>query len=243
MVAIAKASARVVPLGRSHHRIEDRKRWVLARSPLFARLDVHTRSRVATAAHLVFVEPRRPLCSPDDTGLYVVGSGRLRRMRTTADRELTFGYIEVGDVVGEERLADPHVTLETMTLERVEALRIPGKTVRDLLESDACFAFEMQRLVGERRLALEERLHGLLCRSVESRVAEFVLGAAQRHGVADGRGVLVSVKFTHQEIANFVGATRETVTVVIGALKRAGLIDTDRRRLVVLNELGLRARI
>ncbi|MBT8465593.1 MAG: helix-turn-helix domain-containing protein, partial [Deltaproteobacteria bacterium] len=47
----------------------------------------------------------------------------------------------------------------------------------------------------------------------------------------------------HQEIASYVGSTRETVTLVLGAFKRAGLIDTDHRRVVIRDIAGLRKRV
>jgi CRP-like cAMP-binding protein len=51
------------------------------------------------------------------------------------------------------------------------------------------------------------------------------------------------VKFTHQEIASYVGSTRETVTLVLGAFKRSGVITTDHRRVVIRDIAGLRKRV
>ena len=79
-------------------------------------------------------------------------------------------------------------------------------------------------------------------RTVEARVADFVAQAAERHGIPESRGVLIGEKFTHIEIAEYVGATRETVTLVLGVLKRDGIIDTDHRRIVVRDAAGLRQR-
>jgi CRP-like cAMP-binding protein len=44
---------------------------------------------------------------------------------------------------------------------------------------------------------------------------------------------VISAPFTHADIALLVGSTRETVTLVLGKLKRAGLIELEKRRIVV----------
>jgi CRP-like cAMP-binding protein len=110
--------------------------------------------------------------------------------------------------------------------------------MRDLLRHPT-FAVAMLQLMLERRLQAERRIESLLSRSVESRVAEFLLDASERHGIPDSRGVLIAVRYTHQEIADYVGSTRETVTLTLGELRRRDVITFDHRRLVLLDARAL----
>ena len=57
------------------------------------------------------------------------------------------------------------------------------------------------------------------------------------------RGVLIAAPFTHQEMANMIGSTRETVTLTLGDLRKKGVIEIDRRRIVVLDREALRSRV
>jgi CRP-like cAMP-binding protein len=86
-------------------------------------------------------------------------------------------------------------------------------------------------------------MEALLSRPVESRVADFLSEAVETHGINDSRGYLIGVKYTHLEIASYVGSTRETVTLVLGDLKRRGIIEIDQRRVVVRQVDRLRALI
>ena len=52
-------------------------------------------------------------------------------------------------------------------------------------------------------------------------------------------GDLVAAPFTHAEIAQLIGSTRETVTLILGKLKREGLLGFDRRRVVIRDRAGL----
>lgn len=221
---------------------QERVERYLSRSAVFGPLKTTATDRVVTVSELRSVDRRKSLSSPDDAALHIVGSGRVRLFRRQGDRELTLDYLGAGDVFGETILFE-ETPPEAVATDAVEAVRIPASVVHELLTEDAAFAVRMLNLVGERRLIAERRIHSLLTRSVESRVAEFLLYAASRHGVPDSRGTLIGVKFTHQEIANYVGSTRETVTLILGDLKRGGLVSTEHRRVVLTDADGLSRRI
>ncbi len=216
---------------------------ILRRCVVFATLEDTPELRaLASRSSAVTVERRKNLGTPGDGFLYVIGSGRVRMMEPDADRELTLEYLGPGDLVGDTALWNAGLERRAVVVDQVEALRIPMTAVRKLLATHAAFCSAMLMVVGQRRLTAEHRLHALLSRTVESRVAEFLLMAAERHGIPDSRGTLIGVKYTHQEIASYVGSTRETVTLILGDFMRAGLITTDHRRVVVRDTAGVRAR-
>ena len=225
------------------HTTEERRHRILSRCGVFESLAAELRDQVLNGSALVDADRRESLCIPSNPAVFIIGSGRVRRVRRTPDRELTLGYYGPGDILGEMSLVDPKARLETVVLDYVEALRVPPRLIRTMMAKDLDFASAMHQLMGERRLMAERRIDALLTRSVESRVAEFLLEASSRHGIPDSRGVLVGVKFTHQEIASYVGSTRETVTLVLGAFKRGGLITTDHRRVVIKEIDELKKRV
>ncbi|HLM74182.1 MAG TPA: helix-turn-helix domain-containing protein, partial [Polyangiaceae bacterium] len=67
----------------------------------------------------------------------------------------------------------------------------------------------------------------------EARLIDFLLASVKRWGEPHASGRVISAPFTHADIALLVGSTRETVTLVLGKLKRAGLIELEKRRIVV----------
>jgi CRP-like cAMP-binding protein len=170
---------------------EERRSRILTRCRIFEALTAEVRERVLTGSALVDADRRESLCMPSDPAIFVIGSGRVRRVRRTPERELTLGYYGPGDLIGEMSLVDPEARLETVVLDYVEALRIPPRLIKMVMAEDLEFASAMHRLMGERRLLAERRIDALLTRSVESRVAEFLLDASSRHGIPDSRGILV----------------------------------------------------
>ena len=62
---------------------------------------------------------------------------------------------------------------------------------------------------------------------------------AQRHGVQDAHGTIIDLKITHQELAEMVNTSRETVTRVIAHLREEGIIEVDQRRMTLLDPQAL----
>ncbi len=81
----------------------------------------------------------------------------------------------------------------------------------------------------------------LIFKDVGAKLAELLLSFGQEHGVLDTRGVVVGLKITHQEMANLIGSTRETVSLTLSQFKRKGLIQTEGRRVILADQEGLRA--
>ncbi|MEM1413677.1 MAG: Crp/Fnr family transcriptional regulator [Myxococcota bacterium] len=165
--------------------------------------------------------------------LLVVGSGRLRERRGTDDRELTLTYAGPGDLVGEASFLGGTPTLDFVGVESGEGARVLASVVRDVMRSAPDLAIAFAARIERRRQNVEERLHALLTRTVEHRVLSFIAEAAVREGIPTPEGVRLAVRYTHLEIARYVGSTRETVTLVLGELRRKGLVAIQQRWLIV----------
>jgi CRP/FNR family transcriptional regulator, cyclic AMP receptor protein len=64
-------------------------------------------------------------------------------------------------------------------------------------------------------------------------VIYLLLDLAEQYGQSTPEGVLLSVKLSHQNLASLIGATRVTVTTLLGELQLDGLLKVGRQRLVI----------
>ncbi|HMY58882.1 MAG TPA: Crp/Fnr family transcriptional regulator, partial [Pseudomonadota bacterium] len=110
-----------------------------------------------------------------------------------------------------------------------------------LVQKEGLIGFRLVKVLAQRRRELEGKIENLIFKDVNSKLAELLLRLGQDYGVDDSRGTLVSLKITHQEMANLIGSTRETVSLTLSQFKRSGLIATDGRRVILSNQEGLRA--
>lgn len=170
----------------------------------------------------------------------LIGSGRVKLERRTGERALALGHRGPGQIVGETAVSGAEVSTESATVvDDVEALSIPIGALRAQLTGDASLRAALASALVQQQRHAEGRLLGLLLHGVEARLASFLLDAAARWGQAVPEGIAITAPFTHAEIALLIGSTRETVTLVLGKLKREELIGFDRRRIIVRDTAGL----
>jgi CRP-like cAMP-binding protein len=175
--------------------------------------------------------------------LLLIGSGCVRLERTSHGRSLPLGHRGPGDSVGETGLVAGSASETAVVADAVDGLVVPLASLRKLMLQDGALRLAAIALLVGRCRASEDRLEALLLRSVEGRLASFLLAALARWGQPHADGAVIAVPFTHADAALVIGSTRETVTVALSRMRRAGLIAFDRRRVVVRDRPALAARV
>ncbi len=184
------------------------------------------------------------LGQPADT-LYVVVRGRARlRDRDWEGRDITVSFAAEGEPFGLEALAGmADRVLSAIAAESSEVLSIDAEALRDLLARDPGLTRALLRYAAEVMTHVDERIKMLAFLDVPSRLAGTIIWLADRYGLENERGVEVPYWFTHQEMADLIGSTRETVTTVLAEFKRQGLIDSRNHHFLVRDRRALTERI
>jgi CRP/FNR family transcriptional regulator, cyclic AMP receptor protein len=217
------------------------KQEILHASP-FADLPGPSREAVLDLGRLERVPRRHRLAEQGEPprGLFLIGTGRVKVERFTDARAFPLGHRGPGQLVGETAVAGAPGSTETATvLDDVEGLSLPIAGFRKLLAYDAAVRAAMAAALVHIHQDTEARLVGLLLHGVETRLVRFLLDAGARWGRPHEGGELISAPFTHADMAILIGSTRETVTLLLGKLKRDGLISFDRRRVVMRDRAAL----
>lgn len=217
----------------------------LTKIPLLAGLQPEQQNRLAERMDLLEVRRRRVVFLPGDPGksIFFLTSGRVKLSRVTRDgKELTLSYLRPGEVFGEQCLVTGGPREEMAeTMENAVLLELPREDFEALLTSEARVGAEMTHMLCQRRLDLERKVEDLVFKDVSAKLAELLLRLGQRYGQTEERGLLLEVKMTHQEMANLIGSTRETVSLTLSQYKRDGLILTEGRKIILLSVEGLKA--
>lgn len=125
-------------------------------------------------------------------------------------------------------------TLTFSALTDCEILILPKDKVKELLSADHDFMLAMMDAWGDYATYLNYRTE-MYNESIEERVCSYLWLS----NIAESE----VIHATHQEIANAVGSTRETVTRVLNKLKRQGIIDTGRKKIKIISLEKLEAKI
>jgi CRP-like cAMP-binding protein len=189
--------------------------------------------------------PRQVIYLPGDRsqGVHFLAAGRIKISKVTRDgKELTLAYRTEGDFFGEPCLLDGGPREEMAeAMDSSTTVEVDREQLDQLLRSNGAAAYKFSRSLIARRKDLETRVEQLIFKDVGSKLAELLLNLGNEHGIADERGTIVGLKITHQEMANLIGSTRETVSLTLSQFKRKGLIQTEGRKVILADHEGLKA--
>ena len=221
------------------------KQEILGRS-LLAELSGESREALLGLATLDRLPRKHAIAAQGEPpqSFLLIGAGRVKLERLRGERALPLGHRGPGQMVGETALGGaPTATESASVIDEVEALTIPIAAMRRQLADDAPLRAAVAAAVVRQHRALEQRIEALLLHGVEARLAAFLLDASSRWGRLHEAGDIITAPFTHAEIALLIGSTRETVTLILGKLKREGLLAFDRRRIVIRDHAALAQRV
>ena len=178
--------------------------------------------------------------------VYLIVEGEVRLYKINADgREFTLGIYAAGDMIGEaEALAGTRRACYAMARGPAQLLAHDARRFLHILSDSPAQALRLARFVCRKNRLIERKMESLLFKSAHARVAEQLLALADQFAKpAENRChevVNIDYPITHQEIANLIGATRETVSYVLLDFKAMELIDTGRRRIAIRDLAGLK---
>jgi CRP/FNR family transcriptional regulator, cyclic AMP receptor protein len=225
---------------------EDRRAlWYLKKIPLFSDLSADEQLALSQTVTQEEIRRRRVIYLPGDPGtsVFFANGGRIKISRVTRDgKELTLAYRGPGELFGELCLVDGGPRQEMAeAMENALITEVPREEFEKLLESHPLMGARLVKILCERRKELETKIEDLVYRDVNAKLAELLLQLGEDYGVDDARGTLLAIKVTHQEMANLIGSTRETVSLTLSQFKRKKLITTEGRKIILADREGLRA--
>jgi CRP/FNR family cyclic AMP-dependent transcriptional regulator len=175
----------------------------------------------------------------------LIVEGHVRACSTSADgRESLLAVRRPGDLVGELSAIDgrPH-SATVSAFESVEALVISASTFRTFLRTHPEAAFAALEVITERLRDADRKRAEFGSMDTTGRVAARIAELAEEHGeAADDGAVTIDLALSQEELASWVGASREAVSRALRLFRERGWIETRRRGLTVLNLAALRAR-
>ena len=104
-------------------------------------------------------------------------------------------------------------------------LIIQKRDFRGLLLSDAKLCYNLLRGVSLRLRVADEEIENLLFRNILGRVTKTLYDLCKSCGRKFKNGILLKEHFTHQELADLVGTTREPLSRALAILRRAELME------------------
>jgi len=225
------------------------RRALLSQVSIFGSLDERELEALLQVTATRRIAAKETLFRKGDPGnqLYGVLSGRLKVMAAGKDgRELVFGVMGPGDVIGEIAVVDSDPrSASVVALERSELLTLHRRELIPFLERHPKVAIGLAVVLARRLRRLSAYAEDSVFLPLPARMAKtlLALGASYGQGVAPGDPI--DIPLAQQDLADMVGTTRESVNKQLRAweadaivrLKRARVILADRPALQSISEV------
>ncbi|HET9056005.1 MAG TPA: Crp/Fnr family transcriptional regulator [Chitinophagaceae bacterium] len=165
------------------------------------------------------------------------------------------GYIKIGyiDESGKEVIKEiiqkgelfGQITLEKSNLNGEFAQAYKGdvslcsfniEDFQKLLKTKPVLAIEYTKRVGNKLMVIQNRLINLLNKDVKTRLINFFAQLVEQNiGDKHGEGFCIPNYLTHEDIANLIGSTRQTVTTMINELEKEDVLSYSRNQICFLD--------
>ena len=211
---------------------------VLRRAPLFASLDDEAFAALTKEITEVDLSRGATLFHEGDPGdqLYFIVSGKIKLGRTASDgRENLVAVMGPGEIFGEMALFDP--SPRSPSAPAVSETRLAGlkhENLRKVIQHSPEVSAQLLQALARRLRRTNENLADLVFSDVPGRVAKALLDLADRFGRPATDGILVAHELTQEELAQLVGASRETVNKALAEFVQRGWIRLEARAVVCL---------
>ena len=221
----------------------------LARSGIFQGVDPEAAEALAKDMETIEARKGEIVFNEGEPGdsLYIVLSGKIKVGRRAADgRQNLIAVMGPSDMVGELSLFDPGPRTATATaVTDTRLARLRKQALRPWLNNRPEIAEQLLRVLARRLRRTNDALADLIFTDVPGRVAKNLLQMAGRFGTRDGGVLRVTHDLTQEEIAQLVGASRETVNKALADFASRGWIRLVGKSIIILDpeRLARRARV
>jgi len=212
---------------------------VLRQSPLFSGVDEDSAAVLEDSMAPSSLKRGDVLFNEGDSGsqLYVVIDGKIKLGRSSADgRENLLAILGPGQMFGELSFFDPGPRSATATaVTDVDLKSLGHDALSPVLASHPDVALALLHQLAGRLRRTNEVVGDLVFSDVPGRVAKALLDLAGRFGRKADDGVHVNHDLTQEELAQLVGASRETVNKALADFASRGWMRLEPRSVVILD--------
>ena len=217
----------------------ENKVWYLKKNRLFANAPVDAVEDGEKIFTMELLPKRTTLFDQGDTKkvVFLIKTGRIRIARNTSDgKEVTVAILGPGDMLGEDALfgGGERTTIATC-MEETLICKAHADDLFSLLTANSSLALNVAQMLSDRLGDASSTIEDLAYAKISDRLVHLFDRLSGELGRPADDGTLLDVRLTHHDIASIIGSTRETVSLEMNQLVRAGHIKQENGYITVLN--------
>lgn len=175
------------------------------------------------------------------SSVFAIRSGAVKAVSISdSGEEQVTGFYLPGEVVGLDGVADDRYTNTVVALETSSICEIPFTRMEELSLQIPSLQRHFFQLMS-REITQDQQIITLLSKSsAEERIAALLLSISSRNSRRQLSATAFRLPMSRTDIGNYLGLTIETVSRIFSRLQKNGLIEVDKKEIVILNMEQLR---
>ena len=167
--------------------------------------------------------------------IYILLEGRVKIIRISPEgRELIQWFCMPGEIFGlSEDNQIPLRGLYAQTISSSKLLCVPKQGFNQFLLDHPNLALLIVKQLASRLRTLGDMLLNITSDNAESRFVKLIQRLSDCYGCKKSTGIQIDVHLTHQEMADMIGVCRQTVTSMLGKLKREDILASSRNGIYI----------
>lgn len=206
--------------------------------PLFSHLDPQEFEEVQRRIVEKKFQKNQIVLLEEDTAnyMYIVYSGKVRVVHLgTEGSERILAVHKRGDVFGEMALLDAKTAPATViAMEDCEIGLISKELFQTFFLNNHKVLLQLVAILCRRLREAQLVLKAITLPDAEQRLRSILNHLSQLHGVRDSRGVVITIRLTHKELAGYTSVSRETVTRLLHRMVQEGDLEMLQNRTILL---------
>jgi CRP/FNR family transcriptional regulator len=172
------------------------------------------------------------------TSIYLIIEGRIKVSRVADDgHQVVVDIYQRDEFFGESALLNlPHRSEQATAYDNAKVMTWTNAEIEDIITKRPRLALALMQILVQRNIDFTQRIQSLSVDNIARRLARLLLHFSERLGNMEEDGSVSVTPFTHELLAQYVGTSREIVSLYMNQFRRQGYLKYSRKGIILYRE-------
>lgn len=169
--------------------------------------------------------------------VYLIRDGKVRLSKMTADgKEFSVHLKQKDELVGEVGLFnDMSISVTAEVIEDAILVKFDRSSLEDIFRRNGEIAVAFMKWFARHTQSTQAKFRDLILCGKTGAFYSTLIRFSNSYGIKSDEGILINVQLTNQDIANYIGTTRESINRMLNDLKKENVISIDKGFITIIN--------
>lgn len=184
------------------------------------------------------------LCSQGEKSdtLFILNEGKVKISKLTKEgKEQIVHIFTTGDFFGELSLfsSDETYGFDAYAISDVKICTLNKQDMNKIIMSNPEISLKLLQVITKRLTQTENLAQNLATNDAEIRIAFMILEFCEKYGITTDEGLKINLPINREEMANYVGVTRETISRKLSIFEELGIISLKGNKILIIKQLDM----